>query len=163
MIWLWFSRLCIFIIIPLCELACWHRFWDTDMRMAWYEIQLRLAPARCVEAEVSSGVWYMEMCGGRGFFRRVIHGRRATPGFWTDIQRGLIITADVYLRTDMHHDYITSSSLHLHYIWSHLCVWVWNYLIALQLWLLIYLLLFDDLRLVLIYGWLYLLKYTCWL
>ena len=72
------------------------------MRMDGYETQLRLAPARGLVAEVSSG--------------SVIHGRCATPmGSGLDIQHGLIITADVYLRTDMHHDYMTSA-LHLHHI-----------------------------------------------
>ena len=49
-------------------------------------------------------------------YRQVIHGPCvALMGSGLDIQRGLIITADVYRRTDMHHDYMTSS-LHLHYI-----------------------------------------------
>ena len=70
------------------------------MRMDGYETQLRLAPARGI--------------GCRGEYAPVaIHGPCVTPmGSGLDIQHGLIITADVYLRTDMHHDYMTSSSLH---------------------------------------------------
>ena len=79
-----------------------HEFLGTDMRIDGYETQLRLAPARGLVAEVSSG--------------SVIHCRCATPmGSGLDIQHGLIITADVYLRTDMHHDYMTSL-YHLHRI-----------------------------------------------
>ena len=60
------------------------------------------------------------------FYRQVIHGPCVTPmGSGLDIKRGLIIAADVYRRTDMHHDYMTSP-LHLHCIWSYLCLWLWK-------------------------------------
>ena len=63
--------------------------------MDGYEIQLRLAPARVI--------------GCRGEFApAAIHGPCVTPmDFGMDIQRGLIITPDVYLRTGMHHNYTT--------------------------------------------------------
>ena len=38
------------------------------------------------------------------------------PGSGLDIQRGLIITTDVYLRTDMHHDYTAQ-----HHCIAYLC------------------------------------------
>ena len=89
----------------LCELACLHEFCDTDMRMDGYETQLRLAPAR----DIWDGLALASDLDADGiWFRQVIHGPCVAPmGSGLDIQRGLIITADAYLRTDMHHDYTT--------------------------------------------------------
>ena len=164
MIWLWLMAYAYSLFIP-CANYLLNEFCDTDMRMDGYETQLRLAPAR----DIWDGLALASDLDADGiWFRQVIHGPCVSSmGSGRDIQRGLIITADVYLRTNMHHDYMTSL-LHLHRIWvvslSVMCGFTY---LPLFMWYMIYLLIYEVLRLMLRYYWLYLLAisvgYIGWL
>ena len=101
-----------------------HEFWDTDMRMDGYETQSTLAPARDILDRLAPAGYF----DGWGFFRQVIHGRCATPGFWSDIQRGLSITADVYGRTDMHHDYTAQHHCIAYCVLIYRVIVIWTWL-----------------------------------
>ena len=136
-----------------------HEFWDTDMRMDGYETQLRLAPARDIWDGLAPA---SDLDADEIWFRRwyMVHVWPPWVLIWV-FSAVWITSTDVYLRTDMHHDYMTSL-LHLHRIWLHLCLWCVDFTyLLLFMWYMIYLLLYEDMRWMLRHCWIYLLIMNC--